>query len=208
MSLIIPIDERLALRLVQPQHAEAIAEAVLSGRDSIARWMPWCHADFGVEDTRKYIAEALRRFGERAELPLSIVEDGRVVGGTGFWPWENVDNPAFGLTAATGDIGYWLSDMARGRGLATRATAALCDYGFGECGMHRIQVRAEADNAPSRAVPERLGFTCEGTLRRVFRWNGRWVDHRYYSMLADEWPDAKAAWLSRYATSTPSEVGP
>jgi ribosomal-protein-serine acetyltransferase len=42
-------------------------------------------------------------------------------------------------------------------------------------------------NARSRAIPERLGFREEGTLREVERVGDRWLDGVIYSMLAADW---------------------
>ena len=43
------------------------------------------------------------------------------------------------------------------------------------------------ENARSRAIPERLGFTQEGTLRQVERVGDRDLDNVVYAMLAEDW---------------------
>jgi ribosomal-protein-serine acetyltransferase len=40
----------------------------------------------------------------------------------------------------------------------------------------------------SRAIPERLGFVHEGTLREAERIGERWLDLAVYGMLASDWP--------------------
>lgn len=44
-----------------------------------------------------------------------------------------------------------------------------------------------AENARSRATPERLGFTQEGTLPQVERVGDRDLDNVVYAMLAEDW---------------------
>ncbi|MEM9251924.1 MAG: GNAT family protein [Planctomycetota bacterium] len=187
MSLIIPVDDEVTLRLVEPQHAEEIAAAVAHSREHIGRRMPWATPEYDAESARAWIKATLKQFGLRNELPLSILERGRVVGGTGWHDWQQGRNEALDMDFGSVDLGYWLVEDAQGRGIATRTVRALLDYGFREVGLTRVTIRTQPGNAPSRAVAERLGFTLEGTLRRVFRWKNAWVDHCVYAMLAEDW---------------------
>ena len=81
-------------------------------------------------------------------------------------------------------VGYWLSEEHQGRGLMTRAVKALVDHAFGELELHRVEIQAAADNLRSRAIPERLGFQEEGTLREAERVGGRYHDLVVYGLLA------------------------
>lgn len=185
MSLVIPIDEALSLRLIEPEHAEEIAAVVLANMQHVGQRLPWCTPAYDVEGCRAWIAASRRGYEKRRQMPLSLIEYGRVIGGSGFAALQYEEIPAHGVRSATGDIGYWLAEQAQGRGAMTRAVGALVDYGFERLALDRITIRAEPDNLRSCAVAERLWFAYEGTLRHVARWNGRWVDHRLYAMLAE-----------------------
>jgi ribosomal-protein-serine acetyltransferase len=69
----------------------------------------------------------------------------------------------------------------------TRACRFLVDHAFDEPKLNRVQIRCAVGNTKSQAIPERLGFTNEGTLRQAGRLYGRFVDIVIYSTLADEW---------------------
>lgn len=81
-------------------------------------------------------------------------------------------------------LGYWLAKAAQGKGLVTRGVSALLGLAFDEWKLNRVEIHAAPDNAPSRAVPERLGFTQEGVLRQVERIGDRYEDSVVYSLLA------------------------
>lgn len=62
------------------------------------------------------------------------------------------------------EIGYWLDAAATGQGLATEAARALLDVAAMLPGVTRGEIRCDAANAPSAAVPRRLGFTLADTI--------------------------------------------
>lgn len=63
-------------------------------------------------------------------------------------------------------MGYWLGKAFLGQGLATRA---VLEYLFAEETLHRVGVQGGVANRRSPALPERLGFTHEGTRRQPFK---------------------------------------
>ena len=69
----------------------------------------------------------------------------------------------------------------------TKCVSAVINMAIVEMGMHRIVIRAATSNLPSRAIPERLGFTHEGTQRDSALVNGEYLDLEVYSILDHEW---------------------
>jgi RimJ/RimL family protein N-acetyltransferase len=59
------------------------------------------------------------------------------------------------------EIGYWLSVMHTGNGLATEAAAALTRLAFAAPGIDRVEIRCDPRNAGSARVPRRLGYRVE-----------------------------------------------
>ena len=91
----------------------------------------------------------------------------------------------------SGDLGYWLVSAAEGKGLVTRACAAMIDYAFTDLGLRRLEIKVAESNSRSRAVAERLGFTLEGTARKAEPVKGRWEDLLVFGLLRDEWEPGK-----------------
>lgn len=94
------------------------------------------------------------------------------------------------------EIGYWIRASRAGEGLATEATAALTRVAFEVCGVERVEIRADPANLPSLAIPRKLGFVEEGTLRRVAHGpDGAplQADAVVFALLRDEFPASPPA---------------
>jgi len=74
----------------------------------------------------------------------------------------------------------------------------LLDFGFGEVGWQRIQLKTDIRNKRSQAAIEKLGAVREGILRQhMRRRDGSLRDTVMYSIVADEWPAVRASLESR-----------
>ncbi|GED87994.1 GNAT family N-acetyltransferase [Streptomyces sp. 6-11-2] len=63
------------------------------------------------------------------------------------------------------EVAYWTAPAARGRGVASRATAALVHWAFEDTGFHRLELLHSVHNGASCRVATRTGFALEGTKR-------------------------------------------
>ena len=167
------------LRRLEMGDLEEIWSAVEAERDRIGVWMPWVEGTKTIEDQREWLDSVVH--DERNLDGNGIFVDGVYAGAAG------LRSDAFGIT---GEIGYWIRSAYEDRGFVTRAVRALIDVGFGELNLHRIEIRAGADNVRSRAIPERLGFTEEGIAREEGRGSSGFYDHVVYSLLEHEWRGA------------------
>jgi ribosomal-protein-serine acetyltransferase len=84
-------------------------------------------------------------------------------------------------------IGYWLAAGEQGRGTMTNAVRVMVDHAFRSMGLNRVVITAAVHNDRSRAIPQRLGFVEEGTLRQGVRVGDRYFDDVVHSMLAEDW---------------------
>ncbi len=86
-----------------------------------------------------------------------------------------------------GEVGYTLHPSARGQGLAAEAVRAMCDVGFGQLELHRIEGRLDARNTASARVLTAAGFEREGHLRQNEWVKGEWTDEVIYGLLHETW---------------------
>jgi ribosomal-protein-alanine N-acetyltransferase len=63
------------------------------------------------------------------------------------------------------DLGYRIAERAAGRGLATSAVRQVCALAAERYGLTALRAAARLDNAASRAVLARTGFTVTGETR-------------------------------------------
>ncbi|MEX2503047.1 MAG: GNAT family protein [Trueperaceae bacterium] len=180
----VPLGPGLRLRLLEARHAEALYELIDANRAHLERWFPWAPSTRGPDDVRGFIQGSLAKFASGDGFDGLIEADGTPVGSMGLHDLHRRESRT--------EIGYWLTEARQGEGLATRALAGLLPYVFGELDLQRVEIRCDPDNDRSRAVPERLGFTKEGTLRRVAEHHGRRYDHVVYGLLREEWHDRTA----------------
>lgn len=151
--------ERVVVRPYREDDAEALQEAVAESREHLRPWLLFADAHQTVEESRDLILHFMAKWLLRDDMITSLwdAQTGRYVGGSGLHPrgWEI---PAF-------EIGYWLRASAEGKGYMTEAVKLQTDYAFDALGAKRVMIRCDARNIRSAAVPERLGFVHEATLR-------------------------------------------
>lgn len=120
--------------------------------------------------------QAAQAAGESAVFAISV--DDVPVGGVALQHIEHRHH--------TAEMTYWLAEFTRGLGLASRAAAAVAAYGFGELGLHRLELSHRANHPRSRAVAVRAGFVVEGVQRLKVLDDGERFDVEMHSRLASD----------------------
>jgi RimJ/RimL family protein N-acetyltransferase len=181
------------VRCWDPHDAPLLKEAVDSSLDHLREWMPWAHAE---PEPLPAKVDLLRTFRGHFDLGQDFVygifsaDQSEVVGGTGLHrrSFEGVL-----------EIGYWIRASRVGRGLGTEATAAVARVGFEVAQASRIEIRVDPANAASLAIPRKLGFVEEGTLRRVLHGQDGTPlqrDALVFALLAEDLAASPAATIS------------
>jgi RimJ/RimL family protein N-acetyltransferase len=137
-----------------------------------------------LEETRALLARKIAGAELNAEgdwMSAAVVarETGRIVGDLALH-WVSEPHK-------TGEIGFIFDPEQQGRGYATEAARAFLRVAFDEFGFHRVIGRAEARNAASARVLEKLGMRCEAHLVENEWVKGEWQSELVYAMLESEW---------------------
>lgn len=89
------------------------------------------------------------------------------------------------------EIGYYMILSERKKGYCTEAVKLFIDYLFLSQALERIQATTDSRNIASRRVLEKVGFREEGIIRKALFMRGSYVDISLFSILRDEWNEAK-----------------
>lgn len=80
------------------------------------------------------------------------------------------------------DIGYTVIPQAQGKGIASEALRAVCDYAFKQTGVKAINAYVLADNAGSVRVLEKMGFVRTQVLEKAYEIDGVRYDDWVYRL--------------------------
>jgi len=167
------------LRPIALEDAADLFAVVDANRSHLRQWLPWLDKNQSAADTESFIASVIKNRQSGGGAVWIIVESQAVCGVVGY----NCIN----ASNRSAEIGYWLAECHQRRGIMATSVARLVRHGFEDLNLNRISIIAAVENRRSRAIPERLGFRVEGTLREAEWLYDQFVDHVIYGQLRSEW---------------------
>ena len=132
---------------------------------------------FTLEGEREWLARISSPEDRGRHWAIEV--DGRHIGNCGLIPDEAGQIAGFGI--AIGEKAAW------GKGYGTAAVREVLRIGFGEIGLHRIELNAFSPNARAIRCYEKCGFRHEGVKRQAFFKRGVWLDRVIMAILREEW---------------------
>ena len=113
-------------------------------------------------------------------FPVLVAEvEGAVAGYASYGPWRAFDG--YRLTV---EHSVYVDGAFRGKGLARALMTALIERAR-DAGLHVMIAAIEAENRPSIALHESLGFKSVGLMPQVGFKFGRWLDVAFYQLILD-----------------------
>jgi ribosomal-protein-serine acetyltransferase len=155
--------------------APEIFQAIDANRTDLREWLSFIDDTLDREDTEDLI-NYINDIGEKTFLIRYRQE---VAGLIGFKDTDVLNRRT--------EIGYWLVEKFRKKGIVTQSVKSLLKYAFEELDLNRVQIKAGTENIKSRRIPERLGFSFEGIEREGEYLNGGFIDLAVYSLLKSEY---------------------
>ncbi len=175
----IQVNDKLSMELLCMDHAGELFHLTNKNREYLREWLPWLDSINSSLDTGVFITSMIDKFENHGSPNFAIIYNKSICGVTGFHKIDKQHN--------IGSIGYWLAQEHTGKGIATSTTQELLTIGFENYGLNKIEIHCAEGNTKSRAIPERLGFKFEATLRQCEWLYSKYVNHAIYSLLASEY---------------------
>lgn len=183
------VTPQLVIRCYNPADAPLLATSVTESLEHLRPWMPWVASEPEPIEAK---IERLRRMRANFDLGHDYVygifnpQEKRLLGGTGLH--TRIGDDAL-------EIGYWIHTDFINRGYATETSAALTKVAFEVNKVERVEIHCAAENVRSAAVPRKLGYTHEATLKKRSFANGHKCDQLVWSLFAEDYPASPAAKL-------------
>lgn len=167
---------RLELRKHTQDLAETMYSYVDQDRERLRMFLPWVDMTRSVDDETAYIkmSHASWEKGTLFDYGLFERETGTYLGNIG------VHNIAWAHDRC--ELGYWILGKFEGKGFVSEAVEALEKVCFG-MGFHRVEIRCCSINPRSAAVPRRLGYSLDGTLKENTIEQGNYRDTLVFGKL-------------------------
>lgn len=182
------VTPRLVLRCWHPADAQAMQTAIRESLEHLKPWMTWAHneAHESLQDKIERLRQFRARFDRGEDFIFGIFnpDETRVLGGCGLH--RRVGPHAL-------EIGYWLHADYINRGLITEAAAALTRVAFEIENVARVEIHCEPANVRSAAVPRKLGYTHEATLKKRILISDSWRDVMIWTLFREDFPTSPAA---------------
>lgn len=170
----IPIQEGILLTEIRRSDRDAFVE-YLNDRE-IYRCTCRIPFPYTAADADKFLGiidDMTAKYGHPVNFAIRN-SAGALLGGCGF------ERLAYGHKA---EIGYWVARPFWGRGIATAAVHAACEYAFAEWKLVRIHAYVFDFNLGSARVLEKNGFQCEGLLRKHLLKGTEFINCKLYALL-------------------------
>ena len=171
----------LILRKYEAAFAALLYEAAIeSSGGEFTRWMPWCHENYKIEESKNFVSSSIENWKNQTEYDFAIFDarNGKFAGGVSL----NLLNRERG----SANLGYWVRTSCQNRGIASAAARLLAKSGFEDLNLNRIEIAAATENYASRKAAEKSGATREGILRQLLSIGGRQHDAAVFSFIRQD----------------------
>jgi len=203
------------LEPMREEHLEPLLEAATEDRASFG----YTYVPGDAAAVRRYLDVAREDLAAHVALAFTQIDlrDGRVVGSTrfreleywnaGVWPPRHGHTNDSGIPDAVEIGSTWLAPRAQRTGINLEAKLLMLTHAFEAWQVQRVSLKADTRNLRSHQAILALGATFEGTRRAHFPASEGGVrDSHLYSLLAHEWPQAKARLQTRLARRADVDV--
>lgn len=158
--------DRLVLRPWREQDAAALCPILETNFDHLGPWIPpRVSTPAPVPELERRLTGFANDFTQDREwrYALHSRDDQQLLGEVALFPRSPTQRVAFS-EADRVELGYWIRQDATGQGFVGEASRAMIALAASIREFSCVEIRCDARNAPSAAIPRRLGFGLASTI--------------------------------------------
>ncbi|AZZ60992.1 GNAT family N-acetyltransferase [Oenococcus sp. UCMA 16435] len=171
--------QTVELVLPEQKYAKKLFEIIEVDRKPLSMWMPWVKITKSEKNEIDFINYAREKTAKYQLLELTIIVDNQPIGMIDLHNIDRNDHRA--------EVGYWMFSKYQGKGIMTEALKHLLNIAFNELSLNKIIVMADSENQKSKAIPRRLGFRQEGTLKEEIFMNSQFRNLDIFAITVGEY---------------------
>jgi ribosomal-protein-serine acetyltransferase len=174
-------DGSIVARIYRADDVPRLFEAVRESIAEIAPWLPWCHENYSIEESREFVMSRSKSAQGDEHYSFAVFgkdDPRRLLGGVGLNFINRVHQFA--------NLGYWVRTSAAGAGVASKAARLVAQFGFEQLGLQRIEILTAVSNIASQRVAENIGALREGILRKRLLIRGEPQDAVMFSLVRED----------------------
>jgi ribosomal-protein-alanine N-acetyltransferase len=141
-----------------------------------------------VEGFERFIAWTHRERAAGNYVCFAVVPEGTDTA-VGLFQVRQLE-PGFG----TAEWGFAIGSPYWGSGIFLEGAKLVVNFAFEVIGVHRLEARAAVQNGRGNGALRKLGAVQEGILRKSFLRNGEYLDQVLWTIMDEDWQQAKAVW--------------
>lgn len=170
-------DHELLIRPLVTADVRPLYQAVRGSVASLSYWLPWCRPDYSLADAEAWVAHSQDAWTRQNGFAFGVFDGhtGELLGGSGLSQVNGLNRSA--------NLGYWIGEPQRGRGIGTRAAALTAAIGFDELDLIRLEIVVLPQNTASLRVAQKLGAMREAAARNRLMFQGRPSSAIVYSLI-------------------------
>ena len=158
---------RLVLRRWEPSDAALLEPILAANWEHLGPWLPIHVAQPApASELEKRLANFSAEFDADLKWRYGMysADERELLGEVDMFP-RNGNGRVTYAESDRAEIGYWVRSDLTGRGFVTEGVRGMLDLAASLPRVERVEIRCDARNKPSAAVPGRLGFVLATTIR-------------------------------------------
>ena len=177
--MILNVNSEIYLKTLDMSDVEERFKVIENNREHLKKWLGWLDNMLTIEDAQVHTETTMKELEDKSNYNFGIYYNNKFAGIIAIKDISYRNQKA--------EIGYWLDKEFTGKGIMTQCCRVVINFAYETLNLNKITILTATENYKSQAIPKRLNFDLEGTLKEYECLYGKYVDNYIFSMLKRNW---------------------